>query len=39
MPRFKAYAAEVIQGQQDLRRELHDALDAELAIRHAAKAP
>ncbi len=39
IPRFKAYAAEVIQGQQDLRRDLHDALDAELAIRHAAKAP
>ncbi len=35
LPRFKAYAAGVIQGQQDLRQELHDALDAELAIRHA----
>ncbi|MFN7163640.1 MAG: hypothetical protein ACK4P2_02365 [Hyphomonas sp.] len=38
-PRFKAYAAEVIQGQQDRRRELHDALDAELSIRHEAEAP
>lgn len=39
MPRFKAYAAGVIQGQQDLRRELHDALDAELAIKHAGEPP
>jgi hypothetical protein len=37
--RFKAYAAGVIQGQQDLRRELHDALDVQLAIRHEAKVP
>ncbi len=38
-PRFKAYAAEVIQGQQVLRRELHGALDAELLILHDAEAP
>ena len=38
-PRFKAYAAEVMQGQQDLRRTLHDALDAELEITHVDKAP
>ena len=38
-PRFKAYAAEVMQGQQDLRRSLHDALDDELEITHADKAP
>ncbi len=35
IPRFKAYSASVIQGQQDLRRQLHDGLDAELSIQHA----
>jgi len=38
-PRFKAYAAEVIPGQQDLRLELHGALDVEMGIRHPGEAP
>ncbi len=39
LPRFKAYAAGVIQGQQDLRQGLHDALDIELETTHVEKAP
>ncbi|MBI1398802.1 hypothetical protein [Hyphomonas sp.] len=39
MPRFLAYADAVIQSQQDLRRELHAALDAELSIQHEESAP
>ena len=39
MPRFKAYAAGVIQGQQDLRQDLHDALDVELELTHVDKVP
>jgi hypothetical protein len=34
--RFRAFAGLVMQGQQDLRRQLHEALDKELAISHEA---
>ena len=39
LPRFRAYAENVIQGQQDMRRGLHAALDAELSLTHEEAAP